>query len=61
LYKFDIKGFLQWDYNFWSSQYSRCPISPYIVTDAGHDFPSGDAFLVYPGEEGPVESFELTK
>jgi hypothetical protein len=59
LYKFDIKGFLQWGYNFYNSQYSRYPINPYIVTDAGYGFPSGDAFVVYPGEEGPVESLRL--
>ena len=31
-------------------------IDPYCVTDADCAFPSGDAFLVYPGEEGPVGS-----
>jgi hypothetical protein len=59
LYKFDIAGFLHWGYNFWYSQYSRKPIDPYKVTDAGGAFPSGDAFLVYPGPEGPIESIRL--
>ena len=60
LYKFDIVGFLQWGYNFWYSQYSRYPIDPFRVTDAGHAFPSGDAFAVYPGEDGqPLESLRL--
>ncbi|MBB6731341.1 DUF4091 domain-containing protein [Cohnella zeiphila] len=59
LYKFQIEGFLHWGYNFWYSQLSRKPIDPYRVTDAGHAFPSGDAFLVYPGPDGPVESLRL--
>lgn len=59
LYKFNIYGFLQWGYNFWYSQYSRYPIDPFRVTDAGYAFPSGDAFVVYPGEDGPIESLRL--
>lgn len=59
LYKFNIKGFLHWGFNFWYSQYSRYPIDPFCVTDAGYAFPSGDAFLVYPGENGPIESIRL--
>ncbi|MBB6732202.1 DUF4091 domain-containing protein [Cohnella zeiphila] len=59
-YKFGVQGFLHWGYNFWYSQYSRKEIDPYRVTDAGGAFPSGDAFLVYPGEDGqPVESIRL--
>ncbi|MBD2867882.1 DUF4091 domain-containing protein [Paenibacillus arenilitoris] len=59
LYKFDIKGFLHWGYNFWYSQYSLRQLNPYQTTDADAAFPSGDAFLVYPGERGPVESIRL--
>nr|WP_051253595.1 glycoside hydrolase domain-containing protein [Paenibacillus alginolyticus] len=59
LYKFQIAGFLHWGYNFWYSQYSKKAIDPFRVTDAGQGFPSGDAFLVYPGEQGPVESLRL--
>lgn len=59
LYKFQIKGFLHWGYNFWYSQNSLKEIDPYKVTDAELSFPSGDAFLVYPGEDGPVESIRL--
>jgi hypothetical protein len=58
-YKFNIKGFLQWGYNFWYSQYSRYPVDPWRVTDAVYAFPSGDAFMVYPGEDGPIESLRL--
>jgi len=59
LYKFDIKGFLHWGYNFWYSQYSKYPINPFLKSDAGYAYPSGDAFLVYPGKDGPLESLRL--
>ena len=56
LYKFRIEGFLHWGFDFWYTQHSRKKIDPWKVTDAGHAFPSGDAFLVYPGPDGPVDS-----
>jgi hypothetical protein len=56
LYNYDLKGFLHWGYNFWYRQFSLGVIDPYKVTDAGGRFPCGDAFLVYPGENGPVDS-----
>ena len=56
LYKFGIKGFLHWGLNFWYSQFSRHPVDSFKVTDAGYAFPSGDAFLVYPGQDGPIDS-----
>lgn len=59
LYKFNIKGFLQWGYNFWFSQLSKKSINPFENTDAGYGFPSGDAFIVYPGENGPIESIRM--
>jgi hypothetical protein len=59
LYKFNIKGFLHWGYNFWYSQHSKHPIDPFRVSDAGYAFPSGDAYIVYPGINGPLESIRL--
>lgn len=60
LYKYDVKGFLQWGYNFYNSQYSIKAIDPYKVTDAGGSFPSGDSFMVYPGSKGQaLESLRL--
>lgn len=59
LYKFNIKGFLHWAYNFWYSQYSLSPIDPYRVSDAAYGFPSGDSYLVYPGESGPLDSLRF--
>ena len=57
LYKYNAKGFLQWGHNFWYSQYSKRPINPFKITDAGGSFPSGDSFMVYPGKDGkPLNS-----
>ena len=59
LYKYNIKGFLQWGYNFYYSALSREVIDPFLTTDAKRAFPSGDAFRVYPGKDGPLESLRL--
>lgn len=60
LYKYDMGGFLHWGYNFYNSQFSKRHINPYKVTDADGAFPSGDAFLVYPGDnKEAVESIRL--
>lgn len=63
MYKYGIKGFLHWGYNHWYTGRSlNQKINPYLVTDAGHAFPSGDAFLVYPhpyGEPVPVNSIRI--
>lgn len=57
LYKFDIRGFLQWGYNFWYSMGSRRLIDPYICQSADAQVPSGDPFSVYPSPDGtPLES-----
>lgn len=60
MYKEQLNGFLRWGYNFWNSQFSKHPIDPFHVTDADFGFPSGDGFLVYPGDHGgPVASLRL--
>lgn len=60
LYKYKIQGFLHWGYNFWNSQFSLEQIDPFVTTDAGAAFPSGDAFAVYPGKDGnPLPSLRL--
>ncbi len=58
-YKFNLMGFLHWGYNFYNCRLSRYPIDPYHVTDADRAFPSGDAFSVYPTEDGCIESLRL--
>ncbi len=60
LFKHDIKGFLHWGFNFYSSQYSDYPIDPFFTTDADGWVPAGDPFLVYPGDDGqPLDSLRL--
>ena len=52
LFKFDVRGFLHWGYNFYFTQLSRAVIDPYKVSDAGGAFPSGDSYIVYPAPDG---------
>lgn len=59
LFKYNITGFLQWGYNFYYSQLCTEKINPWLTTDAGNAFPSGDAFCVYPGEDQVIESIGL--
>lgn len=58
-YKFDVVGFLQWGYNFYNSCLSRKHINPFYVTDCRNVYPAGDAFSVYPGENGAIESLRI--
>ena len=59
-WKYKITGFLQWGYNFYSSQYSVRPIDPYQVTDGEYFYPAGDGFAVYPGPMGePYETLHM--
>ena len=60
LYKYNIKGFLHWGYNFYYTQLSKELINPFEVSDAGGKFPSGDSFIVYPADDGtPLHSIRL--
>lgn len=59
-FKYNIAGFLQWGYNFYYTRYSARLINPYTETDGGNAFPAGDAFSVYPGKKGALESIRLT-
>lgn len=60
LFKYDIKGFLQWGYNFYNSQGSIRPIDPYNSTTGGGWVPGGDTFVVYPDFDGkPIASLRF--
>ena len=60
MFKFNIKGFLQWGFNFYFTRYSKALVNPFEVTDAGKEFPSGDSFMVYPASDGtPYHSLRL--
>ncbi len=52
LYKYNIEGFLHWGYNFYHNQRSYDFVNPYLDTTGEYFAPSGDAFLVYPGDNG---------
>ncbi len=52
MWKARCTGFLHWGFNFYKSQYSRYSVDPYTVTDGDYFAPAGDAFSVYPGENG---------
>ena len=57
MYYYGIKGFLHWGFNFYYSEYSRQLIPPTGSVTNLHTFPAGDAYLVYPGENGtPLDS-----
>jgi len=60
LYREGVKAFGTWGYNFYYSEESVEKINPYLTTDGGRAFPSGDAFYVYPGDDGScLESIRL--
>ena len=59
MFKYNIKGFLHWGYNFYYAQLSKYSIDPYVITDADGAFQSGDAFSVYPYKDGVAESLRI--
>ena len=60
LYKYDVKGFLLWGFNFWYKRLSIGTVDPFTETDAGGFFPSGDSYVVYPGkDEKPLLSLRI--
>lgn len=59
-WKYNVKGFLQWGYNFYNSQQSTMHVDPFQTTDGNYFTPAGDCFSVYPGAGGqPIETMHL--
>ena len=54
MYKFDIVGFLQWGFNFYSNQFSVNEVEPYTDASGEHWVPAGDTYSVYPAPRGKV-------
>lgn len=52
LYKYDIKGFLHWGFNFYNTSLSRHKINPYLTTSGDKSMASGGSFSVYPSQDG---------
>ncbi len=59
LFKYNIKGFLHWGFNFYYSQYSTKINNPFVETDGCGAFPSGDCYSVYPGTKGAEPSLRI--
>lgn len=59
IYQNDSSGFLHWGFNFYNTQYSTRHINPYTDTASGGNFPSGDAFVVYPDGDKVIASLRL--
>ena len=55
LYKYQVRGFLHWGFNFYYASLSRYLIDPYRCNNSSYIYPPGDAFLVYPGKNGIPE------
>jgi hypothetical protein len=51
MYIYNIAGFLQWGYNYYYSALSKTLINPFFKTGGLKDWPAGDPFLVYPGDD----------
>ncbi len=54
LFRYDIKGFLQWGFNFYNSHMSLESVDPFSSSTGGGWVPGGDPFVVYPGPGGEV-------
>ncbi len=57
-FKYGVTGYLHWGYNYWGDY------DPYrqlaIPWDGGlQHLPAGDAWIVYPGKEGPLDSIRF--
>lgn len=57
-YKLDAKGFLHWGFNYWFIFCTSDIGDPFTQADvtAWPGMPYGDAFVVYPGPNGPIDS-----
>ena len=55
-YKFQAGGFLHWGYNYWMVLGDEKLIDPFTDSTGGHQVSAGDPFVVYPGNDGPIDS-----
>jgi len=59
-YKYDIAGFLQWGYNFYSNCHSVDVIEPFMETSGEYWVSAGDTHSVYPAQDGTtLESIRI--
>ncbi|HMN31104.1 MAG TPA: DUF4091 domain-containing protein, partial [Caldilineaceae bacterium] len=57
-YRLRAQGFLHWGYNYWHKMEREELGNPFVdpSADGWPDIPYGDPHLVYPGENGPIDS-----
>lgn len=57
-YHLKARGFLHWGHNYWFVFCTGTPTNPFIdaAVSAWPGMPHGDAFVVYPGDKGPIDS-----
>ena len=59
-FKYRIKGFLQWAYNFYQNCSSVNPINPFTDVSGEYWVPAGDTCSVYPAQDGSaLESIRI--
>lgn len=60
LYKFKVKGFLHWGFNYYNNRASGDAINPYLDLGGEDWVNAGDTFVVYPDTDGmPLESIRM--
>ncbi len=52
MFKYDIKGFLHWGYNFYNNMLSHDHVDPFLCSDGESFVASGDTYMVYPAPDG---------
>ncbi len=52
LYKFGLVGFAQWGFNYWNRRGLGISLNPFIDTCGEYFVQAGDAYVVYPGNDG---------
>lgn len=56
-YRYGITGYLHWGYNWWTEE---DPFKKVTREHGGPPFlPAGDAWIVYPGKDGPLDSIRF--
>lgn len=60
LFKYNLKGFLHWGYNYYNNRASGDAINPFIDLSGEDWVNAGDTFMVYPNNDGtPLESIRI--
>jgi hypothetical protein len=57
-YRLGARGFLHWGFNYWHRVGFEEPLNPFYEGASGEwpGIPYGDPFVIYPGEDSPIDS-----